>query len=113
MSFEELSEIRMGSPSMTCGKVGLIGTNHRYTFERSSYQNKCLILHDKQIIVLVKWATFENEPGFEPIIVNDSLNLITKLDRIAGLCNDIVVSQSGFRIEYSFDLKIFYKNVAL
>jgi hypothetical protein len=82
------TEIRMGSPHSICN-IELVGFSIRMTLE--GFYNKYAWSKDHKFLILIKWDTEGNEPGFKFYILNTISGSLIISERISGFVNDLKV----------------------
>lgn len=89
-------EIRMGSPYNTC-QLKFTGTN--LDLPTSDWQDKYAWSDNNRHLVLIRWNTENNEPGFQFYIIDNKTTTLVISERILGMVNDLKVE--GNKIMYN------------
>lgn len=102
VQFNNIEEIRMGSPYNGCD-VELIG-NYNIELPLATWQDRYAWSSDFRILVLIKWDLDENVAGFRFFTINIESEMTQESKKILGLVNNIFIEGQKIKInKFLFD----------
>jgi len=92
VEFENLQEVRMGSPYMIA-ELKITGLD--VDLPKFDWQDKYAMSEDNKRLILVQFDLTGNEPGFIFYIVNTESKKIRKTNRIEGQLNSLEIENNN------------------